>query len=109
MLPTDSKARKETPIYSGFMKYFPLAMAAVARLSFKGNEKHNPGQPLHWAREKSTDHGDCIARHQLTVDEIDPENGELHAVAVAWRAMAQLELLEEKRLGVKHDTVRETD
>lgn len=94
----DSKQRKETPMFSGLLRYFPDALAAVARLSHKGNEKHNPGEPLHWAREKSTDHGDCIVRHQIAFDQIDPENGEYHAVAVAWRALAQLQLLEEKRL-----------
>jgi len=79
------------------LQYFPLAIAAVARLSQIGNDKHNPGEPLHWARDKSTDHGDCIVRHQLDFDQIDSDTGEYHAVAVAWRALAQLQLLEEKK------------
>lgn len=95
MATTDSDARKRTPIFSGVMHYFPDAVAAVARLSYKGNEKHNPGEPLHWARDKSPDHGDCILRHQIEYDKIDPETGEYHACAVAWRALAQLQLLEE--------------
>lgn len=94
----DSAIRKATPIYSGVLRYFPNALAAVARLSKAGNDKHNPGQPLHWSREKSTDHGDCIVRHQLSPETVDPETGELHAAAVAWRALAQLELLEESKL-----------
>lgn len=94
----DSATRKATPIYSGVLKYFPDALAAVARLSKKGNDKHNPGEPLHWSREKSTDHGDCIVRHQITFDQVDPESGEYHAAGVAWRALAQLQLLEEGRL-----------
>lgn len=96
---TESKRRKAEPVYSGVLRYFPLALRAVARLSRKGNDKHNPGEPLHWDRDKSTDHGDCIVRHQLEPEAIDPETGEVHAVAVAWRALAQLQLLEEKRLG----------
>lgn len=95
---TDSAGRKATPIFTGVMRYFPDALAAVARLSKAGNDKHNPGEPLHWSREKSTDHGDCIARHQITFDQIDPESGEYHAAGVAWRALAQLQLLEEARL-----------
>jgi hypothetical protein len=91
--------RKATPIWSGVLCYFPDAIAAVARLSKKGNDKHNPGEPLHWSRDKSNDHGDCILRHQMEPDAIDPDTGELHAVAVAWRALAQLQLLEEKRMG----------
>ncbi len=49
VLPTDSDERKEIPIFSGVMNYFPLALAAVARHSKRGNDKHNPGQPLHWS------------------------------------------------------------
>jgi hypothetical protein len=94
---SESDRRKATPIFSGVMRYFPDALAAVARLSKAGNDKHNPGQPLHWSRDKSTDHGDCIARHQVTFEETDPETGEFHAAAVAWRALAQLQLLEEKK------------
>jgi len=94
-----SEERKATPIWSGVLRYFPDAIAAVARLSKRGNDKHNPGEPLHWAREKSNDHVDCILRHQMEPDAIDEDTGELHAVAVAWRALAQLQLLEEKRLG----------
>lgn len=95
---TDSTTRKATPIWSGVLRYFPDALAAVARLSKAGNDKHNPGEPLHWSRDKSNDHGDCLVRHQLTPDMIDPETGELHATAVAWRALAQLQLLEEARV-----------
>lgn len=98
--PDESQQRKATPIFSGVMRYFPDALAAVARLSKAGNDKHNPGQPLHWSRGKSSDHGDCIARHQIEFDKIDPESGEFHAAAVAWRALAQLQLLEENRKNV---------
>jgi len=100
ILPADSEERKNTPIWSGVLMYFPLAIAAVARLSKAGNDKHNPGEKLHWAREKSTDHEDCIARHLIDVDSIDPTTGEYEdAKALAWRALAKLQLLEEKRLG----------
>lgn len=89
----DSSTRKGAPVYSGFMSYFPNAIAEVSAFSKYGNDKHNPGEDLHWSFSKSTDHGDCIARHQLQAEEIDPDSGYLHAVAVAWRAMAQLESL----------------
>jgi len=97
MITQDSEKRKATPVFSGVLRYFPLAIAAVARVSKIGNDKHNPGEPLHWAREKSTDHGDCIVRHQLDFDQIDPGTDEYHAASVAWRALAQLQLLEESR------------
>jgi hypothetical protein len=100
-LTTNSAERKATPITSGVLDYFPLAMAAVARLSKRGNDKHNPGEPLHWAREKSTDHADCIARHLIERGTIEPESGEALEACLAWRALALLQLAEEKRLAVK--------
>lgn len=100
ILPADSAARKQMPITTGVLDYFPLAIAAVARVSKKGNDKHNPGQPLQWNRPKSTDHRDCIARHLIDFDALDPDSGEVHAASLAWRALALLELLEEKRLNL---------
>lgn len=99
-LPTDAAARKATPIYSGVIKYFPLALAAVARVSKKGNDQHNPGQPLHWAREKSTDHEDCIARHLTdhAAGVMLDSDGESHLAKIAWRALAALQTAEEARL-----------
>ena len=95
LLPTEPKARKQTPIYSGVLKYFPKALAEVARVSYAGNEQHNPGQPLHWAREKSTDQHDCIVRHLLEAGTLDTD-GQRHSAKVAWRALAALELELEK-------------
>lgn len=103
VLPTDSEERKGIPIFSGVLNYFPLAIAAVARVSKRGNDKHNPGQPIHWARSKSMDHSDCIARHLIDVETIDPKTGEYEdAMALAWRALAKLQELEEARLGKPH-------
>jgi len=96
MVESNSKARKETPVWGGVLNYFPDAVAAVARVSFKGNEKHNKGEPLHWARDKSTDQEDCIVRHMLNPYELD-EDGELHIVHVAWRALAAAQLALEKQ------------
>jgi hypothetical protein len=89
--------RKLEPIYSGVLKYFPDALAAVARVSKAGNDKHNPGQPLHWSRSKSADHMDCATRHGLTPDYIDLETGEPELANAAWRILAELQLLEERR------------
>ena len=100
VLPTSSEERKRIPLFSGVLNYFPLALAAVARVSQQGNDKHNPGEPIHWARGKSDDHADCIARHLIDVDTLDPSTNEYgDAAALAWRALALLQLLEEKRLG----------
>lgn len=87
----DAKTRKEAPIFSGFFKYFPDAIVEVARLSKIGNDQHNPGQPLHWSKHKSSDHGDCITRHQLDAGSIDTDKVR-HSTKVAWRALAQLQI-----------------
>lgn len=85
-LPTDPKQRKLLPIGTGVLDYFPDALAAIAEVSRLGNEQHNPGQPLHWAKEKSTDHDDALIRHFL-------ERADLYARAqMAWRALAGLQM-----------------
>lgn len=95
-LPTDSAVRKRIPMYEGLLKYFPDALAAVAEHSFESNEKHNPGEPLHWAREKSNDHKDTIIRHMTDIATGADEVEELKAVA--WRSLAALQLaIEAKR------------
>jgi hypothetical protein len=90
MLTADAAQRKATPITTGVLDYFPDAIAAVAETSRIGNEQHNPGQPLHWAREKSTDHADCIARHLIERGTLDTD-GIRHSAKVAWRALALLQ------------------
>ena len=90
ILPTSAVDRKNVPAFSGFVAYFPKAMMAVARLSKIGNDQHNPGEPLHWAKEKSTDHLDCLIRHAAEHGTFDTD-GCRHMVKAAWRAMAELE------------------
>lgn len=82
--------RKATPIYSGVLMYFPKAMSAIAQCSMAGNEQHNPGEPLHWAREKSGDELDALARHLMDAGSMDTD-GVRHSTKVAWRALANLE------------------
>jgi hypothetical protein len=96
-LPTDPKERKQIPLYSGVMKYFPDALVAVAKVSWKGNEQHNPGEPLHWSRGKSPDHRDAAMRHLLESEQDGEECIEASAQA-AWRMLAILQLeIEAKR------------
>jgi len=88
---TDSaQQRKDTPIFSGVIRYFPLALAEVARCSKAGNDQHNPGSELHWDRAKSGDELDALARHLMDAGKVD-DDGVLHSAKVAWRALANLE------------------
>jgi hypothetical protein len=100
-LPTDSGTRKEIPIHSGVIRYFPAALVAVAQISKFGNDKHNPGQPLHHSRGKSMDHKDCIVRHLIDAEEVPyDENGLPELAYLAWRALAALQEFLEENEGV---------
>ena len=100
LLPTDAQERKQIPIVSGVLDYFPLAIAEVAKCSKAGNDQHHPGEPLFWDKTKSTDHADCIGRHLIDRGKFDTD-GQRHSAKLAWRALAllQLELEEETKKG----------
>lgn len=89
-LPTSAEERKRRPIYSGVLRYFPDALAAVAECSHAGNEQHNPGTQLHWDRSKSQDELDALTRHLMEVGTLDTD-GIRHSAKVAWRALANLQ------------------
>lgn len=86
----DAAARKAQPVARGCLDYFPDALLAVAELSQVGNDQHNPGQPLHWAKEKSTDEADALLRHLIDRGTRDTD-GQRHSAKVAWRALALLQ------------------
>lgn len=92
----DDGNREQYPLADGFFFYFPAAICEVARWSKVGNDKHNPGESLHWSREKSQDHANKILRHLLDYDQVE-ENGFIEAVPLAWRAMALAQTELEKR------------
>lgn len=92
--------RKDYPITTGCIHYFPDALKAVARCSKIGNDQHNPGEPLHWAKDKSTDHLDCLGRHLAEAGTFDVDDGIMHDVKVAWRALANLQTLIENGVEV---------
>ncbi len=89
-LPAANDARKNIPVATGFLEYFPDAILAVAELSRIGNDQHNPGEDLHWARDKSSNDADPLARHFIDRGKIDGD-GVRHSTKVAWRAMALLQ------------------
>lgn len=117
-LPADSAEHKEYPLHAGLLAYFPAALAGVARHSKLGNDKHNPGEPLHHARGKSMDHEDCILRHLVDLSDLlarrervskrvmladTARNRALYdepilaeANALAWRALALAQRLHEQ-------------
>ena len=82
--------RKQTPVFTGVLNYFPDAIREVARVSYVGNQQHNPDKPLHWDRSKSGDELDALSRHLLEAGTIDTD-GIRHSAKVAWRALANLQ------------------
>ena len=95
LLPTDAQERKQIPVVSGVLDYFPLAIAEVAKCSKAGNDQHHPGEPLFWDKTKSTDHADCIGRHLIDRGKFDTD-GQRHSAKLAWRALALLQIELEK-------------
>ena len=82
--------RKQRPVFSGVLQYFPDALREVAYCSWVGNEQHHAGQPLHWDRSKSTDEADALLRHLMQAGTVDSD-GVRHTAKVAWRALALLQ------------------
>jgi len=89
-VPVDPRARKNIPLATGCIDYFPDALLAVAELSRIGNEQHNPGKPLFWDRSKSTDEADALMRHFVERGTLAAD-GVGHSAKVAWRALALLQ------------------
>lgn len=102
VVPTEAKERKKFPVTTGVLDYFPDAILAVSEVSKIGNDQHNPGEPLHWAKGKSSDHADCITRHLLDRGKIDAD-GIRHSAKIAWRALALLQIEIEKERGIIYE------
>lgn len=97
----------KAPVLRGFLQYFPRATMAVAGLSLYGANKYS------WAGWRSVPdgigrYGDAVGRHLvkeniegLLDQEVlnDPKYPAeiLHATAVAWNALARLELIIEEK------------
>lgn len=109
VIPQDDAERKAAPMYRGLLAYFPWALFKVAAHSLRSDLKHNPGNPNAptWAREKSTDHPDCIMRHlaeaygEKAAGFVGTQDDwtEYHLTALAWRALALLQEFGEAKRG----------
>jgi len=86
----NKEKRKQIPLYSGLLKYFPDALCEVAKVSYIGSKQHHPNEPLHWDRNKSTDDLDALMRHLIQVGELDTD-GLRHSAKICWRALANLQ------------------
>ena len=87
-----NEERKDTPVFSGVLAYFPDALKEVAKCSFAGQQQHNPNKPLAWDRSKSGNEYDSLTRHLIDSNNEDYDtDGTLHKAKIAWRALAGLQ------------------
>lgn len=95
--------RKAVPLLTGVVDYFLPALVEVAKVSKVGNDQHNPGEPLHWAKGKSTDHGDTAMRHLAQHGQIDNDSCR-HTAKAAWRILAMLTMeIEAEQAGMSYN------
>jgi hypothetical protein len=87
-IPNDK--RKEYPVATGVLDYFPDALVAISNVSYIGNKQHDCGKALVWDRSKSTDESDALIRHFLQRGTLDSD-GVRHSAKLAWRALALLQ------------------
>lgn len=94
-LPTSDKERKALPLLTYLTEYFPDATLAELGVSVAGNLQHNPGEPLHWAREKSKDQLNTAFRHlwDHKTGTTKDTDGQYHLAKAIWRLKAELQLL----------------
>ena len=88
---SEAQKRKDTPVFSGVLKYFPNALKEISKCSKAGNDQHHPDKPLHWDMDKSKDEYDALTRHLIdhTIDPVDTD-GILHLTKVAWRSFSRI-------------------
>jgi hypothetical protein len=87
---TEAAQRKEYPLATGVLDYFPDALMEIAHVSYLGNQQHHPDKPLHWDRAKSTDEADAMLRHFKDRGTRDSDGGR-HTAKAAWRLLALLQ------------------
>jgi hypothetical protein len=104
-LPNDYQARKDIPLFDFLTKYFPDAIVELVKVSVAGNKQHNPGEPLHWSRGKSTDQLNTAMRHLFDhgAGNVTDTDGTMHLAKAAWRLLAEIQLLCEARDGTRGD------
>jgi len=80
----------------GCLHYFPRALVAVAELSQVGAKKYS-WKGWETVADGINRYGAALGRHELRIEgdyqRRDPDTSVLESVAVAWNALARLELI----------------
>lgn len=82
------------PIFAGCLRLFPRALMEVARLSQKAQQKYPSYDNWQKVENGFERYTEALGRHAVLegIQEVDPEDGVMEAVKVAWNALARLEL-----------------
>lgn len=85
----------KSPVFQGVFNYFPRALMSVGDLSGLGAAKYSWGG---WVTVSDgvNRYTNALGRHLLKESKgevIDPETNLMHATAVAWNALARLEMM----------------
>lgn len=88
----------KAPVMTGFLHYFPNAVAAIALVSQAGINKGYAAGSWMTVANGVDRYGDAMVRHILHEEGCEYDTGPggtgvLHAAQVAWNALARLELL----------------
>lgn len=95
--PADPGAKLDAgkaPITRGVVRHFPRAVEAVAELTAYGAAKYS-WQGWEAVPDGINRYADARGRHEVAIgrgETHDPDTGLLHLTAVAWNALAELEL-----------------
>lgn len=86
----------KSPVTRGCLHYFPRALKATSELSAIGAKKYS-WKGWETVPDGINRYGDGLGRHELAIEgdytRRDPDTGVLEATAVAWNALARLELI----------------
>lgn len=87
-----NEGRKDVPLFTGLVQYFPDALKHVAHCSEMANKQHNGEGSTHWDKSKSKQELDSMLRHLFdSIHEDVDSDGIYHLAKVAWRSLAELQ------------------
>ena len=95
IIPEQDEDRAKVRLLDYMMGYFPNAQVAKARHSYESNIKHNGGEGMEWAKDKSVGDGNQIMRHLVDGMEAwrngNQDEATYHFTCLAWRGDELLE------------------
>jgi hypothetical protein len=105
----------KAPVFQGFIKYFPRAIAVVSLVSDAGSRKYANGKfPTKWREvpDGQLRFGDAQVRHMLEeakgklIDDGPGGTNCLHLAQEAWNSLARLELFLQEQEQLTQDPGR---